>query len=82
MGLQLSQHEQYEGQCPKTRINYSSVAAIRSHRMVEDLRFPHLGDTFSSVAQSCPTLCDPMDCSTLGFPVHQQLPELAQIHVH
>ena len=38
--------------------------------------------TFSSVAQSCPTLRDPMDHSTPGFPVHQQLPELAQTHVH
>ena len=37
---------------------------------------------FSSVAQSCPTLCDPMDCSTPGLPAHNQLPELAQIHVH
>ena len=37
---------------------------------------------FSSVAQSCPTLCDPMDCSTPGFSVCQQLPELAQIDVH
>ena len=37
---------------------------------------------FSSVAQLCPTLCDPMDCSTPGFPVHHQLSELAQIHVH
>ena len=37
---------------------------------------------FSSVAQSCPTLCSPMDCSTSGFPVHHQLLELAQIHVH
>ena len=37
---------------------------------------------FSSVAQSCPTLCDPMDCSTPGFPVHHQLPELIQTHVH
>ena len=36
----------------------------------------------SSVAQSCPTLCDLMDCSMPGFPVHYQLPELAQIHVH
>ena len=36
---------------------------------------------FSSVAQSCPTLCDPMGCSTPGLPVHHQLPELAQIHV-
>ena len=32
---------------------------------------------FSSVAQSCPFLCNPMDCSTPGFPVHQQLPELS-----
>ena len=30
---------------------------------------------FSSVTQSCPTLCDPMDCSTSGLPVHHQLPE-------
>ena len=37
---------------------------------------------FSSVAQSCPTLCDPMDCSMPGFPVHHQLLELTQIHVH
>ena len=36
----------------------------------------------SSGAQSCPTLCDPMDCSTPGFPIHHQLPELAQTHVH
>ena len=37
----------------------------------------------SSVTQSCPTLCDPMDYSTPGFPVqHQLLPELAQTHVH
>ena len=37
---------------------------------------------FSSVAQLCPTLCDPMYCSTPGFPVHHQLPELAQTHVY
>ena len=37
---------------------------------------------FSSVAQSCLTLCDPMDCSTLGFPVHHQLLQLTQTHVH
>jgi len=36
----------------------------------------------SSVTQSCPTLCDPMDSSTPGFPVHHQLPELTQRHVH
>ena len=37
---------------------------------------------FSSVAQSCPTLCDPVGCSMPDFPVHHQLPELAQTHVH
>ena len=37
---------------------------------------------FSSVAQSCPTVCDPMDCSTPGLPVHHQLLELTQTHVH
>ena len=37
---------------------------------------------FSSVAQSCPTLCDPMNRSTPGLPVHQQLPEFTQTHVH
>ena len=35
-----------------------------------------------SVAQSCLTLCDPMDCSTPGLPVHHQLPEFTQTHVH
>ena len=37
---------------------------------------------FSSVAQSCPTLCDPLDCSKPGFPVHHPLPELAHTHVY
>ena len=35
-----------------------------------------------SVFPLCPTLCDPMDCSTLGFPVLHHLPEFPQIHVH
>ena len=35
-----------------------------------------------SVAQSCPTLCDPMDCSRPGFPVYHHLPEFTQTHVH
>ena len=36
----------------------------------------------SSVAQLCLTLCNPMDCSTPGFPVHHKLPEHTQTHVH
>ena len=41
-----------------------------------------LYDMFSSVAQSCPTLCDPMNCSTPGLPVHHQLLEFTHTHVH
>ena len=46
------------------------------------LTFSLLYIQFRSIAQSCPTLCDPMDCSTPGFPVHHQLPEFTQINVH
>ena len=42
----------------------------------------HFEVFFSSVTQLCPTLCDPMDCSTPGFPVHHQLPERTQTHFH
>ena len=48
----------------------------------EYINFLTLSWKFSSVAQSCPTLCDPMDCSMPGFPAHHQLPELAQTQVH
>ena len=45
--------------------------------------FPtYRSDEIRSVAQSCPTLCDPMNCSTPGLPVHHQLPEFTQTHVH
>ena len=37
---------------------------------------------FSSVAQSCLTVCDPLNCSTPSLPVHHQLPEFTQTHVH
>ena len=37
---------------------------------------------FTSVAQSCPTLCNPINCSTPGLPVHHQLPEFTQTHIH
>ena len=43
---------------------------------------PFLKFQFSSVAQSCPTLCDPMNRSTPGLLVHHQLPEFTQTHVH
>ena len=41
----------------------------------------HFLDCCCSVAKSCPTLGDPMDCSMPGFPAHHQLPEFAQTHV-
>ena len=44
--------------------------------------FNMLQRKFSSVIQSCPTLCDPMDHRMTGFPVYHQLPEFAQTHVH
>ena len=46
--------------------------------LFKDLACPQ----FSSVTQSCPTLWDPMDCSTLGLPVHHQLLQFTQTHVH
>ena len=48
----------------------------------ELLHMKHLALQFSSVAQPCPTLCDPMNHSTPGLPVHHQLPEFTQTHVH
>ena len=48
-------------------------------------RCMHVGSyfpQFSSIALSCPTLCNPMDCSTPGLPVHHQLPEFTQTYVH
>ena len=44
--------------------------------------FAHPPPSCHSFAQSCPTLCDPMDCSTSAFPVLHHLPEFAQTHVH
>ena len=44
--------------------------------------FPFSSVQFSSVAQSCPTLCDPMNRSPPGLPVHHQLPEFTETHVH
>ena len=44
--------------------------------------FREISVQFSSVTQSCPTLCDPMNHSMPGLPVHHQLPELMQTHIH
>ena len=58
---------------------YKEVAKLRFEASVSKA---HISVQFSSVTQSCPALCNPMDGSTPGFPVRHQLPELAQTHVH
>ena len=66
----------------------SQLTSVQSNRAPLDVRglllplFLLSLIQFSSVAQSCLTLCNPMDCRTPGFPVYHQLPELAQTHVH
>ena len=75
--------------------NYSTTIKFRKfkycHNLIHSLylNFNHPSNfmsfvfiQFSSVPQSCPTHCEPMDGSTPGFPVHHQLPELAQTHIH
>ena len=64
--------------------------SVKSDKLTKKISFKHQFPTliwfglfhFSSVAQSCPTLCDPMNHSTPGLPVHHQLPEFTQTHVH
>ena len=56
----------------------------KSRTRPSDFTFTLLIKTFqfNSVAQSCPTLCDPMNRSTPGLPVHHQLPQFTQTHIH
>ena len=63
----------------RLRKNVGLLLSTGSH-LNNYLQWAHFEN--SVVAQSCPTLCDPLDCSTPGLPVHHQLPELAQTHVH
>ena len=57
----------------KLGVKWGSVCTCQDY-----LRSVH----FSSVTQSCPTLCNPMDCSLPGLPVRHHLPEFTQTHVH
>ena len=55
----------------------------RYYKVLVDINYQIRSDQISrSVAQSCPTLCNPMNRSTPGLPVHHQLPEFTQTHVH
>ena len=60
--------------CPPEGMSHSACVTQYCHRS----RISQ----FSSIAQSCPTLCEPRDCSVPGFPVHHQCPEFTQAHVH
>ena len=61
----------------------SSSTALNSNSVSDSFRYLFFFfSQFSSAAQSCLTLCNPMDCSTPGFPVLHHLPEFAQTHVH
>ena len=51
-------------------------------RFLKELKKELSSVQFSAVAQLCPTLCDLVDCSTPGLPVHHHLPEFTQTHVH
>ena len=65
------------------RYRNSNIEALLSKYFYSELvKIYNLSVQFSSVAQSCPTLCDPMDYSIPGFPVHHQLLELTQTHVN
>jgi len=57
------------------------LGKLDSHMQKTETRLPS-SVQFSSVTQSCPTLCDPMNRSMPGLPVHHQLPEFTQTHVH
>ena len=58
-----------------------SILFEQTSSSLEPVKLPCL-EFFSSIAQSCLTLCIPMDCSMPGFPVTHQLPEFTQTHVH
>ena len=65
------------------RITWSPLLRILTYLVhVVSTNFWYFSVQFSSVVQSCPTLCDCMNCSTPGLPVHHQLLEFIQTHVH
>ena len=69
-----------ESSLPKDQTPVSSIGRQTLYPWATREALPR--SSVSSVAQSCPTLCDPMDCSTPGLPVHHQLLEFTQTHVH
>ena len=72
---ELNSDDHYIYYCGQESLRRNGVAIIVNKRVRHAIQF-------SSVTQSCPTLCDPMNHSTPGLPVHHQLPEFTQTHVH
>ena len=66
----------------QTHVHQVSDAIQPSHPLSSPSHSAFSSVQFSSVTQSCPTHCDPMNRSTPGLPVHHQLPKFTQIHVH
>ena len=69
-------------ECIKTYTVKSTQHEVRTVNGKFEQTCENYSIQFSSVAQSCPTVCDPMNRSTPGLPVHHQLPEFTQTHVH
>ena len=76
---------QIDGETVETVADFISLGSklLKMVTAAMKLKEPYsLEEKFSSVTQSCPTLCDPMNCSTPGLAVHHQLTEFTQIHIH
>ena len=81
----LSDFSKMIRKCHKIQTNFIGLSLWKFSLLLHIHKLAYmrqLSAQFSSVAQSSLTLCNPMDCSTPGFPVHHQLLELAQTHVH
>ena len=75
-GLMLKLKLQYFGHLMGRADSFEKIL------MLGKIKGGRRSDQIRSVAQSCPTLCDPMNRSMPGLPVHHQLPEFTQTHVH
>jgi len=63
------------------KVKHMSNLQSRYSNSIQE-NWKHICEKFSSVTQSCPTLCNPMDCSTPGLPIYHQLLEFIQTHVY
>ena len=82
MGLKRVGHKWSDLACVACVSSAKKMPTDSSRTLVEKKKLNLLSVQFSSVAQSCPTLCDPMNHSTPGLPVHHHLPEFTGTHVH